>query len=86
MLLTPDNSPARAAKKEHISKLQADPKQRLSSTDTDNGVQPIINTPSKGKNKSEKGFMSTGSRTKLRKALAKFTFLPRNVNRFVFYH
>ena len=88
MLLTPDNSPgSRPSKQDHIARLQADPKQRLSTPNLDNPRPPVINSPakdkgSKGKHGADKHqIMSTGHKTKIRKALQKFNFLPRNVNR-----
>ena len=89
MLETPDsapNSPKRTAKKDQISKLQADPKQRLGSSlsPLENSVKPVIQSPAKSsKSKDEKkgGSLSSGHKTKIRKALQKFNFLPRGANR-----
>lgn len=85
MLQTPDSSPSKMTKKEQIARLQADPKQRMSSSSLDSNVQPVINAPvTRGKHHKEEkkgGSLSTGHKTKIRKALMKFNFLPRNVNR-----
>ena len=85
MLMTPENSPGRSPKKDHISKLQPDPKSRLSAPDLDNVVQPVLkDMKSSSESKaSSKGFMTTGHRAKIRKALMRFNFIPgpRNVSR-----
>ena len=59
-----------------------DYKQRLSVPDLNRAVQPVINSPHKDKRDRDRGFMSTGHKTKIRKALMKFNFLPRNVHRY----
>ena len=84
MLLTPDNSPARTPKKEHIARLQTDPKQRIGGADGDLGmppVPPVVISHKEKEGKVNKLFMSTGQRNKIRKALAKMNFIPRTVNR-----
>lgn len=84
MLLTPENSPARTPKKEHIAKLQTDPKQRQAGTDGDLGMPPVPPVVISHKDKDSKGskaFMSSGQRNKIRRALAKINFIPKNVNR-----
>ena len=92
MLVTPDPSPRQGRAGQTTS--SSDPRQRLSVPDLEAAiVPPVIHSPSKhhtssssssSQNKSSKdkkdGFMSQGHRTKIRKALAKFNFLPRNVN------
>lgn len=59
--------------------------QRLSPLDIDGAQlgqsQPVI-TPTKKKDE-KKGFLTSGSKTRIRKALMKFSFLPRNVHRLV---
>ena len=79
MLLTPENSP-RTPKKGHSAQMTGDPKQRLSAPDLEAAVQPVL---SQSKMAEKKGFMSTGHRAKIRKALMKFNFMPgpRNGNR-----
>lgn len=88
MLNTPDNSPRpRSRKVSEISKLQPDPRARLSSVDANLVLgtetpcsQPVtINSPQKeGKKQS---FMTLGPKRRLQKALMKMNFLPKNMNR-----
>jgi len=81
-------SPRHSAKKNQISKLQTDAKQRLSAPSSlENNVPPVIQSPRKqNKSKDEKktGSLSSGHKTKIRKALQKFNFLPRSANRLVY--
>lgn len=72
MLDTPDNSP-RTPKKGHSTAMGPDAKQRLSAPDLESAVQPVVNQTNRGE---RKGFMSTGHRAKIRKALMKFNFMP----------
>lgn len=85
--MTPDNSPIHASKKDHHLLLVSNsdnPRRQLSVPELGCQVVPIINSPHKDrKDPKERGFMSTGHKTKIRKALMKFNFLPRNVNRLV---
>lgn len=86
MLNTPDNSPRpRGRKVSEISKLQPDPRARLSSVDGNIVLsqetpcsQPItINSPQKeGKKQS---FMTLGPKRRLQKALMKMNILPKNI-------
>lgn len=84
MLNTPDNSPRpRSRKVSEISKLQPDPRARLSSVDgnlilsTDPACsQPVsIGSPQKEK----KSFMTLGPKRRLQKALIKMNILPKNL-------
>ncbi|KAJ8976255.1 hypothetical protein NQ317_001889 [Molorchus minor] len=86
MLNTPDNSPGpRSRKVSEISKLQPDPRARLSSVDGNiilshdtPASQPVtISSPAKeGKKQS---FMTLGPKRRLQKALMKMNILPKNI-------
>ncbi|KAJ8934803.1 hypothetical protein NQ318_015234 [Aromia moschata] len=86
MLNTPDNSPRpRSRKVLEISKLQPDPRARLSSVDGNiilghdpPASQPVtISSPAKeGKKQS---FMTLGPKRRLQKALMKMNILPKNI-------
>lgn len=85
MLNTPDNSPRpRGRKVSEISKLQPDPRARLSSVDgnlvlSDSPyLQPVtINSPQKESKK--QSFMTLGPKRRLQKALMKMNILPKNI-------
>ncbi|XP_017778513.1 PREDICTED: rap guanine nucleotide exchange factor 2 isoform X3 [Nicrophorus vespilloides] len=84
MLNTPDNSP-RPRKTSEISKLQPDPRARLSSIDghmilnTESPCsQPVtINSPQKESKK--QSFMTLGPKKRIQKALMKMNFLPKTI-------
>lgn len=85
MLNTPDNSPRpRSRKVSEISKLQPDPRARLSSVDGNIMLssespcsQPVtISSPQKEKKQS---FMTLGPKRRLQKALMKMNILPKNI-------
>lgn len=91
MLNTPDNSPRpRGRKTSEISKLQPDPRARLSSIDgnlilsTESPCsQPVnINSPQK-EGKTGKSFMTLGPKRRLQKALMKMNFLPKNYIKYI---
>lgn len=86
MLNTPDNSPRPRGKKvSEISKLQTDPRARLSSVDgniilgTDSPcLQPVtINSPQKESKK--QNFLTLKPKHRLQKALMKMNILPKNI-------
>lgn len=87
MLNTPDNSPRpRSRKVSEISKLQPDPRARLSSVDgnlilsnSDTPCsQPVtISSPQKENKKSS--FMTLGPKRRLQKALMKMNILPKSI-------
>jgi Rap guanine nucleotide exchange factor 2 len=86
MLNTPDNSPRpRSRKVSEISKLQPDPRARLSSVDGNLILsnespcsQPVtIGSPQKENKKSS--FMTLGPKRRLQKALMKMNILPKNI-------
>lgn len=89
MLNTPDNSPRpRSRKISEISRLQADPRARLSSVDAagiilpgnphDSPLRPVV-MHSPHKEKSAKSFMTLGPKRRLQKALMKMNILPKNI-------
>ncbi|KAF2898675.1 hypothetical protein ILUMI_07500 [Ignelater luminosus] len=87
MLNTPDNSPRpRGRKTSEISKLQPDPRARLSSIDGNLILssespcsQPVsINSPQKD-GKTGKSFMTLGPKRRLQKALMKMNILPKTI-------
>ncbi|XP_064216044.1 rap guanine nucleotide exchange factor 6 isoform X4 [Tribolium castaneum] len=86
MLNTPDNSPRpRSRKVSEISKLQTDPRARLSSVDGNLVLsnespcaQPVtIGSPQKENKKPS--FMTLGPKRRLQKALMKMNILPKNI-------
>lgn len=86
MLNTPDNSPRpRSRKVSEISKLQTDPRARLSSVDGNlilssesPAAQPVtIGSPQKENKKTS--FMTLGPKRRLQKALMKMNILPKNI-------
>lgn len=86
MLNTPDNSPRpRSRKVSEISKLQPDPRARLSSVDGNIILghespcsQPVtIGSPQKESKK--QSFMTLGPKRRLQKALMKMNILPKNI-------
>ncbi|XP_044734898.1 rap guanine nucleotide exchange factor 6 isoform X3 [Chrysoperla carnea] len=90
MLNTPDNSPRpRSRKISEISRLQADPRARLSSVDAagiiipgsnhDSPSRPSVVMHSPHKEKSVKSFMTLGPKRRLQKALMKINILPKNM-------
>ncbi|XP_023310109.1 rap guanine nucleotide exchange factor 6 isoform X3 [Anoplophora glabripennis] len=89
MLNTPDNSPRpRSRKVSEISKLQPDPRARLSSVDGNiilghdtPASQPVtINSPAKERKK--QSFMTLGTKGRLHKALMVLNILPKNIINF----
>ncbi|XP_063910805.1 rap guanine nucleotide exchange factor 6 isoform X7 [Zophobas morio] len=89
MLNTPDNSPRpRSRKVSEISKLQPDPRARLSSVDGNLILsnespcsQPVtIGSPQKENKKPS--FMTLGPKRRLQKALMKMNILPKNIINF----
>ncbi|KAL3284268.1 hypothetical protein HHI36_018429 [Cryptolaemus montrouzieri] len=84
MLNTPDNSPRpRGRKVNQISKLQPDPRARLSSVDgilaDPPSAQPVtINSPLKD-GKKPNSFMTLGPKKRLQKALMRMNILPKNI-------
>ncbi|XP_044766856.1 rap guanine nucleotide exchange factor 2-like isoform X3 [Coccinella septempunctata] len=84
ILNTPDNSPRpRGRKVNEISKLQPDPRARLSSVDgilaDAPAAQPVtINSPMKDGRKPT-SFMTLGPKKRLQKALMKMNILPKNI-------
>ncbi|XP_045464379.1 rap guanine nucleotide exchange factor 2 isoform X5 [Harmonia axyridis] len=84
ILNTPDNSPRpRGRKVNEISRLQPDPRARLSSVDgilaDAPAAQPVtINSPMKDGRKPT-SFMTLGPKKRFQKALMKINFLPKNI-------
>lgn len=95
MLQMPDDSPRPRgrANKSEISRLQSDPRARLSThVDTVtpvNPLNPLVGgvpllipdsnvSPCKDVKKEHKGFMTLGPKKKLQKALIKMNILPKN--------
>ena len=79
MLLTPEASPGcRGRRRPNFA---ADRKARLSTPDFDESVQPVIQNKDKKPEKKEKGFLSAGSRTKIRKALQRINFKPKSTSK-----
>lgn len=89
MLNTPDNSPRpRGRKVSEISKLQADPRARLSSVDAalilptghhDSPCSHPVTISSPQKEHKSKSFMTLGPKRRLQKALMKMNILPKNI-------
>lgn len=88
MLSTPDNSPRpRGRKVSEISKLQADPRARLSSVDAalilptvhDSPCSHPVTISSPQKEHKSKSFMTLGPKRRLQKALMKMNILPKNI-------
>lgn len=86
MLNTPDNSPRpRGRKVSEISRLQADPRARLSSVDanlilpTDSPSSHPVTINSPQKEHKSKSFMTLGPKRRLQKALMKMNILPKNI-------
>lgn len=88
MLNTPDNSPRpRGRKVSEISRLQADPRARLSSVDAalilptsfDSPCSHPVTINSPQKESKSKSFMTLGPKRRLQKALMKMNILPKNI-------
>jgi hypothetical protein len=66
-----------------LSRLQPESKQRLSTPNLEHPTLPVLNKDRpKGKQSEKPPIMSAGHKTKIKKALQKFSLLPRNVNRY----
>lgn len=92
MLQMPDDSPRPRgrANKPEISRLQTDPRARLSThVDPITPVNPLVGgvpllipdsnvSPCKDAKKEHKGFMTLGPKRRLQKALMKMNILPKN--------
>lgn len=89
MLSTPENSPrSRSRKTSEISRLQADPRARLSThveliesqTAVTSSTCGSPSKPDKKDKEDRKGFMTLGHKTKLKKALMKMNIIPKAIN------
>lgn len=86
MLNTPDNSPRpRSRKVSEITKLQPDPRARLSSVDgnlilgNDSPCSQPVTISSPQKEGKKQSFMTLGPKRRLQKALMKMNILPKNI-------
>ncbi|GLV34005.1 PDZ domain-containing guanine nucleotide exchange factor [Carabus blaptoides fortunei] len=88
MLNTPDNSPRpRGRKVSEISKLQADPRARLSSVDAalvlpashESPCSHPVTISSPQKESKSKSFMTLGPKRRLQKMMMKINILPKNI-------
>ena len=95
MLQTPENSPRpRTRKTSEIARLQADPKARLSQLDllgsagggpgTLTHNDTLSSSPNKDRKDTNKRFMTLGHKTRLKKALQKMNFIPKNLLGYVY--